>query len=186
MAEETNKALVDLNKQGADSFIIDVRNNPGGVNVDQVTGRFVQGGEIMGYLIDRKGREPLKVSNEGVTGEFKDKPFMPLLPIILLVNENSASSSEFLALAVHDFNLGKVVGKKTAGALGHTAAYPLGDGTAISVTVDEYESKSGLKVNGVGVSPDLAIDRTIEDLVTGRDPQLKAGLEQLEKVLAKK
>lgn len=186
VAEETNKALVDLRSQGADSWIIDVRDDPGGVAVDQVVGRFVQGGEIMGYNNNRKEREPLRVSNDGVTGEFKGKPFTPGLPMVILINENSASSSEILALAVRDFNLGTVVGVKTDGALGHTAAFALGDGTAISVTLDEYESKSGIKNNGIGVTPDLTVERTMADLVAGRDPQLKAGVEQLEKVLARK
>lgn len=186
VAEETNKALVDLQKQGADSWIIDVRNNPGGVNVDQVVGRFVQGGEIMGYNIDRRHRDPLKVTNDGVTGEYKGKPFTPLLPMVLLINDNSASSSEILAEAVRDFKLGTLVGTKTAGALGHTAAYPIGDGSAISVTLDEYESKGGARLNGIGVSPDVQVDLSIADLVANRDLQLNAAIEQLEKTLAKK
>ncbi len=186
VADETNKAMVELQKQGANSWIIDVRNDPGGVSVDQVVGRFVQGGEIMGYNNNRGRREPLKVSNDGVAKEYQGKPFMPALPLVILIDEGSASSSEILALAIHDFKLGTLIGVKTAGALGHTAAYPLGDGTAISVTVDEYESKEGTKVNGIGVSPDIEVKRSIDDLVTGKDPQLIAGIEQLEKALAKK
>ena len=186
VAEEINNALLDLQKQGANSWVLDVRNNPGGVSVDQVVGRFVPGGEIMGYTLDRNQRDPLKVSNEGVPAEYKGQPFNPILPLVLLINEGSASSSEFLALAVHDFHLGMVIGEKSAGALGHTAAYPLGDGSAISVTIDEYESKGGAKLNGSGVPPDLEIELSIADLVAGRDTQLTAGIEQLEKSLAKK
>jgi len=186
VADKTNIAMVELKAQGADSWIIDVRNNPGGVAVDQVVGRFVAGGEVMGYNLDRKGREPLKVSNAGVSGGYQGKPLTPLLPIVILINGGSASSSEILALAVRDFGLGTVIGEKTAGALGHTAAYSLGDGTAISITVDEYESKSGAKQNGTGVLPDIEVGRSIEDLVVGRDLQLKTGIEQLEKVLARK
>jgi carboxyl-terminal processing protease len=186
VAEETNKAMVALKNQGADSWIIDVRDNPGGVDVEQTVGRFVQGGEVMGYNINRKSREPLKITNDGVTGEFKGKPFTPLLPLVILINEGSASSSEILALAVRDFQLGPVIGVKSAGALGHTAAFALGDGTAISVTLDEYESKSGIRDNGIGVTPDIIVERSINDLVTGRDPQLQSGIEQLEKTLAHK
>ncbi|HEX2915447.1 MAG TPA: S41 family peptidase [Chloroflexia bacterium] len=186
VADETDKAMQALYKQGADSWIIDVRENPGGVNVEQVTGRFVQGGEIMGYNTSRTNREPQKVSNDLAGGPDKGKPFSPLLPLVLLQDDVSASSSEMLALAVHDFNLGPLIGVKTAGALGHTAAYPLGDGSAISVTVDVYESRSGLKVNGIGVSPDIQVERSIEDLVSGNDPQLKAGVQYLEKLIAKK
>lgn len=186
VADETDRAMVELRKQGADSWIIDVRENPGGVNVELVVGRFVPEGEIIGYNASRTGRDPMKASNDLTGGSNKGKPFAPALPLVLLMDEISASSSEMLALAVRDFKLGPLIGSRTAGALGHTAAYPLGDGTAISVTVDEYESRGGTKVNGVGVSPDIEVERSIEDLVAGRDPQLKAGVEYLERLLAKK
>lgn len=186
VADETDKAMIELRKQGADSWILDVRENPGGINVEQVTGRFVAGGEIMGYNTNRQNRDPMKVNNDLQDSPNKGKPFSPLLPLTLLQDDVSASSSEMLALAVRDFKLGPVIGVKSAGALGHTAAYPLGDGSAISVTVDEYESKGGEKVNGVGVTPDITVERTIDDIVAGRDPQLAAGVDYLEKVVAKK
>lgn len=186
VADETDKAMIELRKQGADSWILDVRENPGGINVEQVTGRFVAGGEIMGYNTNRQSRDEMKVNNDLQNSPNKGKPFSPLLPLTLLMDDVSASSSEMLALAVRDFKLGPLIGVKTAGALGHTAAYPLGDGSAISVTVDEYESRGGEKVNGIGVSPDITIERTIDDLVAGQDPQLKAGVEYLEKLVAKK
>lgn len=186
VADETDKAMVELRKQGANSWIIDVRENPGGINVEQVTGRFVAGGEIMGYNTNRQTREEMKVNNDLQNNPNKGKPFSPLLPLTLLMDNVSASSSEMLALAVKDFKLGTLIGTQTAGALGHTVAYPLGDGSAISVTVDEYESRGGAKVNGIGVTPDIAVDRSIEDLVAGRDPQLKTAVQYLEKVVAKK
>jgi carboxyl-terminal processing protease len=186
VADETDRAMTELYKQGADSWVLDVRDNPGGVNVEQLAGRFLASSEIIGYTIDRKHREPVKVSNDLVGGTNNGRVFSPQLPLVLLINEASASSSEIFALAVRDFQLGKLIGTTTAGALGHTAAYPLGDGTAISVTVDEYESHSGQKLNGLGVPPDITIKMNIEDLVTGRDPQLKAATDYLEKLMAKK
>jgi carboxyl-terminal processing protease len=186
VADETDKAMIELRKQGADSWLLDLRENPGGINVEQVTGRFVAGGEIMGYNTNRQSREEMKVNNDLQNSPNKGKPFAPLLPLALLMDDISASSSEMLALAVRDFKLGPLIGTKTAGALGHTAAYPLGDGSAISVTVDEYESRGGEKVNGIGVTPDITVERSIDDLVAGRDPQLKSGVEYLEKLVAKK
>ena len=186
VGDETDRAMNELRKQGADSWILDVRDNPGGVNVEQVMGRFVNNGEIMGYTIDRKHREPVKVNGDLTGGPNKGKPFAPLLPLALLMNAESASSSEILALGVRDFQLGPLIGVKTSGALGHTAAYPLGDGSAISVTVDEYEAKNGERVNNIGVTPDIEVKMSIQDLVAGRDPQLKAGTDYLEKLIAKK
>ncbi len=186
VADETDRAMTELRKQGADSWVLDVRENPGGVNAELVIGRFVSNGEVTGYTIDRRRRDPVKVSSDLISGLNKGKPFSPQLPLVLLMNEGSASSSEILALAIRDFQLGPLIGVKTSGALGHTSAFPLGDGTAISVTVDVYESRNGLRLNGVGVSPDIEIKMSVQDLVTGRDPQLKAGMDYLEKVLAKK
>lgn len=186
VADETDKAMTELRKQGADSWIIDVRENPGGVNVELLTGRFVQSGEIMGYNSSRRGQEPMRVSNDLTDGPNKGKTFAPTLPMAVLIDESSASSSEMFALAVRDFKLGPVIGKKSAGALGHTAAYPVGENSAISVTVDVYESKGGEKVNGIGVAPDIEVERSLKDLVEGRDPQLAAGVDYLEKLLAKK
>ena len=141
----------------------------------------------MGYNSSRSGREDMKVSNDLASGgPDKGKIFSPLLPMAVLIDEGSASSSEMFALAARDFNLGPLIGAKTAGALGHTSAYPLGDGSAISVTVDEYETKNGEKANGVGVTPDQTVERTVDDLVAGRDPQLTAGVQYLENLLAKK
>jgi carboxyl-terminal processing protease len=186
VADETDRAMTELSKQGANSWVLDVRDNPGGVSVEQVVGRFVQGGEVMGYTVDRKQRQPVKVSNELVGGANNGRPMSPQLPLALLMNEGSASSSEILALAVHEFQLGPLIGGKTAGALGHTQAYELGDGTAISVSVDMYESRNGEKLNGIGVSPDIEVKMSVQDLVTGRDPQLKAATDYLEKFLAKR
>lgn len=185
VANETDKAMSDLYKQGARGWIIDVRDNPGGVNAEEVVGRFVNGGEIMGYDNNRKEHLEDKVSNNGVTGADKGKPFAPLLPLVLLVDEGSASSSEILAIAVRDFKLGTIVGQKTAGALGHTAAYGLGDDTAITVTVDEYVGVKGEKDNGVGVSPDITVSITPDDYANNRDPQLVAAVVEIQKNMSK-
>jgi carboxyl-terminal processing protease len=169
VADETDRAMQELRKQGADSWIIDLRENPGGVNVELMTGRFVKGGEIMGYNSSRRGKEEMKVSNDLSAGPNKGKVFEPSLPMTVLIDEGSASSSEMFALAARDFKLGPLIGTRTAGALGHTAAYPVGDKVAISVTVD-----------------DIVVERTVQDLANGNDPQLQAGVEYLEKLLAKK
>jgi carboxyl-terminal processing protease len=186
VAGETDKAMRDLFDKGAKAWIIDVRDNPGGWHVERVTGRFVEGGEVMGWNYDRNGKREQKVSNAGVTGDRNNQPFKPVLPVAILVNQGSASSSEMLALAIKDFGIGTIIGEKTAGALGHTSAYPLGDGTAIGVTLDEYESRGGTKANGVGVQPDIEVKRTSDDYVNGRDPQLDAAIKQVEKDLAQK
>lgn len=185
VASETDKAMRDLYKQGAKGWIIDVRDNPGGVNAEEIVGRFVKGGEIMGYNNNRKQHQEDKVSNDGLSGADNGKPFAPLLPLVLLVDEGSASSSEILALAIRDFKLGTIIGQKTSGALGHTAAYSLGDDTAITVTVDEYVAVKGERDNGVGVSPDITVAITPDDYANNRDPQLVAAVSEIQKNMSK-
>lgn len=184
VAEETDKAMRDLYSQGAREWIIDVRDDPGGVDAEEVVGRFVKGDQIMGYTKNRKDQQPDKVSNDGVDGPDKGQPFSPVLPMTVLVNEDSASSSEIFALAMRDFNVGELIGETTAGALGHTEAFALGDGTAISVTVDEYLSAKKEELNGVGVTPDIIVPLSIDDLASGSDPQLVAAVSYLDKTPA--
>jgi carboxyl-terminal processing protease len=186
VASETDKAMGELYKQGADCWIFDVRDDPGGVDAEQVAGRFIKGGEIIGYNNSRNESQPDKSTNEGVTGPDSGKPFSVQLPLVLLVNEGSASSSEIFALVIHDFNLGTIVGDKTAGALGHTAAYPLGDGTAVTITVDEYVSAKQEKLNGLGLTPDVVVPISMSDLANNRDPQLVAAVNEVEKNVAAK
>ena len=186
VANETDKAMSELYKQGANCWIFDVRDDPGGVDAEQIAGRFIKGGEIIGYNNSRNESQPDKATNDGITGPDNGKPFNVQLPLVLLVNEGSASSSEIFALVVHDFNLGTIVGDKTAGALGHTAAYPLGDGTAVTITVDEYVSAKQEKLNGLGLTPDIVVPLSMSDLANNQDPQLLAAVNEVEKNVATK
>jgi len=181
VSSEVDRAMRELYAKGATAWVFDVRGNPGGVDFDQVAGRFLEGGQIMGYDSNRKDRSDVKISNEGVNGPNRGKPFTPQLPMAILIDENSASASEIVALVFRDFKLGPIIGQKSSGALGYSQSYPLGDGTSISITVREYESKGGQKVNRIGITPDVSVETTVSDLVAGRDPQLAAAVEQVEK-----
>jgi C-terminal processing protease CtpA/Prc len=69
-----------------------------------------------------------------------------------------------------------VIGTKTAGAVGSTARFELGDGSELSITVAVYTSAKGAMLNGIGVSPDITVERTNDDIAAGRDPQLDAAI----------
>lgn len=186
VADETDQAMRDLYAKGAVAWIIDVRGNPGGINFDQLAGRFLENGQVIGYDYDRTNRSEVRVSNGGTTGNNKGKAFSPLLPIAVLIDDGSASASEIFALTMRDYKLGSLIGTRSAGALGYTQEFQLGDGTSISVTIREYESKGGEKLNGLGIEPEIKVDLTVEDLAMGRDPQLGAGVSYLQKSLANK
>ena len=69
-----------------------------------------------------------------------------------------------------------MIGTKTAGAVGSTARFELGDGSLISITVAVYVSTQGASLNMIGVSPDITVERTNDDIAAGRDPQLDAAI----------
>jgi carboxyl-terminal processing protease len=138
-----------------------------------VAGRFVANGTVLGKFTNRGKSSTIKARSEG-------KQVSPLLPLVVLIDRNSASASEIFSLAVKDFQAGTLVGGKSIGAIGTVAYWPLGDGTSIGVTASVYETAKGEKLNGTGITPDVSVARTTEDILNGRDPQLEAAVKQLE------
>jgi carboxyl-terminal processing protease len=174
--DELDKALADLHKQNVDSLILDFRGNPGGTNVDEFMGRFLASGTELGTI---KGRT--LSSKQTARPDGKDRE---TLPVVVLVDDGSGSASEIAAIAFHDYDRGTTVGKMTAGALGSTRPFNLGDGSAMSITIAIYTSAKGESLNGTGFTPDIAVDRTNDDLTNGRDPQLDAAISRADAISA--
>jgi carboxyl-terminal processing protease len=166
-------AIAAAKSQGTDSLIIDLRYNGGGYNFDRVSGRFISNGTVMGSFTNRGGTSTIKARSEG-------KQVIPALPLVVLIDKGSASASEVFSLAVKDFGAGTLVGSKSIGAIGTVAYWPLGDGTSLGVTNSVYETVKGEKLNGVGITPDIVVARSTEDILNGRDPQLDAALKHLD------
>lgn len=166
--KELDAALADLHKQKVDSLIVDFRGNPGGVSVDRVMGRFLPSGTELGVS---KGR---RVQRKSVT--IADGHARETLPVVVLVDDGSGSASEIAALAFREFDRGTLVGTKTAGAVGSTQRTELGDGSLLSITVAVYISAKGASLNAIGITPDIVVDRTNDDVLAGRDPQLDAAI----------
>jgi carboxyl-terminal processing protease len=173
VAPRLDAALAALKAQGADSLVLDLRYNGGGYNFDKVAGRFVADGTLLGKFVNRSGTFPVKARSEG-------KQVTPPLPLVVLIDRNTASASEIFSLAIRDFQAGTLVGGQSIGAIGTVAYWPLGDGTSLGVTAAVYQTAKGEKLNGVGIQPDIAVTRTTEDILNGRDPQLEAAVKQLE------
>lgn len=173
VATRLDEAIAALKEQGADSLVLDLRYNGGGYNFDKVAGRFVSDGTVLGKFVNRTGAFPVKARSEG-------KQVTPPLPLVVLIDRNSASASEIFSLAIRDFQAGTLLGGRSAGAIGTVAYWPLGDGTSLGVTAAVYETARGEKLNGSGITPDIAVTRTTEDILNGRDPQLEAAVKQLE------
>ena len=157
--------LVDNKK--VKGLIIDIRDNPGGLldKVKNIADALVPEG-IITYTVDKNGNKDVKYSDAQKAE----------VPIVVLINENSASASEILAAAIKDHGVGKIVGKTSYGKGLVQEFVGLGDGTYVKITIAEYFSPNGTKINKVGVIPDIEVEENKE---TPQDEQLDKALEIL-------
>ena len=149
--DDLAKALKDFESKGMKGVILDVRNNPGGLlqaSVDVVE-KFVESGSLVVYT---KGRKP----SQNLSFKAKGGP-MTQVPLVVLVNEGSASASEIVAGAVQDLKRGVAIGKKTFGKGSVQSVIPLKDGSALKLTTSKYFTPNGRSIQGKGIEPDLEI-----------------------------
>lgn len=179
---EFENALNELLENGAKSLIIDLRDNYGGwvIQADYIADLFMDKGELC-YLIDKYG-----VIDHEAYPTYDGKID---IPITILVNEMTASSSEILTGALHDCADATVVGTKTFGKGIVQAVQQLSTGAAFQITIQEYYTPGGTKVHGVGLTPDIIVERPEDDNGTydfadlEKDIQLKKALEIAEQKL---
>jgi len=171
--EQFSTAIAELTAYGMDSLIVDVRNNPGGlldVVVDMTNMLVPQG--IITYMEEASGRREYHRSDSTYLG----------IPLVVLINERSASASEVLAGAVLDTGVGTLVGEQTFGKGIVQRLIPLSDGTAIKLTVAQYFTPNGISIHGVGLTPNFQVtmeenlSRRIGNLPIEEDVQLQIAL----------
>ena len=105
--------------------------------------------------------------------------------LVVLVDRDSASGAEIFAAALQEAKVATLVGSKTAGNVGVATQIGLPDGSVLQVTEQRFVSPGGAQLDGVGVTPDVVVDMTDEDLENDRDPQLGKALELIvEKITA--
>ncbi|MBI5415814.1 MAG: S41 family peptidase, partial [Candidatus Omnitrophica bacterium] len=147
------KALDELTKQGADSLIVDLRNNPGGllnVAID-ITEEFVADGQT---IVSTRGR---RTSQDTITRS-TNKTHLIDWPMVVLVNEGSASGSEILAGALQDNKRAIIVGTKSFGKGSVQSVIPLPDGSGLRLTTSKYFTPSGRSIHGIGITPDIVVE----------------------------
>ncbi len=147
------KALDDLTQQGADSMILDLRNNPGGLlNVAiNITEEFLAQGEI---IVSTKGR---RLSQNTITRS-TNKTHLVSWPMVVLINEGSASGSEILAGALQDNKRAIILGTKSFGKGSVQSVIPLPDGSGLRLTTSKYFTPSGRSIHGIGIEPDIVVE----------------------------
>lgn len=155
VAETFKKQITQLKNDGAKGIIIDLRSNGGGI-VDEATGiadLFLKNGET---ILITKAKE----SAEEIT-KSKNAPIIQDIPVVLLVNEGTASASEILAGALKDkYPNTTIVGKTTYGKGVIQTLYNLSDGSGIKITTEEYFTPNHNKINKEGIKPDVEVDLT--------------------------
>lgn len=146
---EFKTALKEIQEEGAEALILDLRYNGGGI-VDSsvaVADELMDAGTVV-YAVDRQGMRKNYTTHNGRTK----------MPFVILVNEYTASASEILAVGVQDNKEGTLVGTQTYGKGIIQETMGFGDGSAISLTTWEYFSPSGKTIHGVGVTPDYVVE----------------------------
>ena len=171
-SEQFKSNIESLQSQGMTKLIVDLRGNPGGL-LDQVV-------DMLDYILP----EGLVLYTEDKYGEreeyYSDGSHELKIPMVVLVNENSASASEVFTATFRDFEWGKVVGKTTFGKGIVQNVLPLGDGTAVKITTQHYYPPSGYDLHKVGIKPDLEVDLNEGAKIgTDSDNQLSAAIDIL-------
>ena len=176
-AEEFKTKYETLKEQGITSLIIDLRNNGGGL-VDealQIADYIVPKGKELLITVDKNNNEVIEKAEEDVLID---------MPIVVLVNENSASASEILAGALKDLDEATLVGTTTYGKSVIQQVLSLSNGSGLKITVEEYYTPNRNKIDGVGIEPDEKVE--LPETVTNplsvsreEDTQLQKAMELL-------
>jgi carboxyl-terminal processing protease len=171
---EVAHAIKRLKKEGAKSYILDLRNNPGGL---------LQAGIEIARLWLNSGSIVYTVNRQGVLGSFEaNGQALTTDPLVVLVNQGTASASEILAGALKDNGRATIVGEKTFGKGLIQSLFDLSDGSGLAVTVARYETPAHKDINKLGITPDLLVSLdpiTSDQVGTAADRQYQAAMEML-------
>lgn len=184
-AEQMRKAIKSLTDQKVDGFVLDLRGNPGGLLQAsiEISRMWMDQGAIV-RTVDRKGKSEEIANNQ---------TSLTKLPLVVLVDGNSASSSEILTGALKDNGRATVVGSQTFGKALVQSVHNLSDGSGLAVTIAHYYTPKGTDISHKGIAPDIKIDLTDQDrkqlvanpklLATLQDPQYARAISELEKII---
>ncbi len=173
---ELAHAISILEKKGASAYILDLRNNPGGL---------LQAGIEVARLWLDSGTIVYTANRQGIQGTYE--AFGPALtkdPLVILVNQGTASASEILAGALQDNHRAQLIGETTFGKGLIQSLFELSDGSGLAVTIAKYETPNHRDINKLGIKPDQIIPQPSinrEQIGTNADAQYQAAIEVLSK-----
>lgn len=176
-ADQFRSALTELNDQGMKSLIVDLRNNPGGVldSVCDMLDMILPEGLIV-YTEDRDGNRQEYYSTDDESLD---------MPLVVLVNENSASASEIFAGAIQDRDAGTILGTTTYGKGVVQSVRGMEDGSAFKLTTHRYFTPGGTCIQDIGITPDVELEYQFlggenDTYDYSLDNQIQAALELLQ------
>ena len=172
------KAILEVLRSPADRIILDLRNNPGGyLEVSQ---------DLLGWLVE--SGETVAIEDFGNNGQgTKEYPaagnaVLKNVPMVVLINEGSASASEIMAGALRDIRRIKLIGAKSFGKGSVQELANLRQGTSLKVTIAKWLTPSGKSIMNEGLEPDIKVEITKDDIENLKDPQLEKAIEEVLKL----
>ena len=150
--KDLTKAIDQLKSQAMDSLILDLRNNPGGLldEAVSVSELFLNRDQL---IVTTKGR----LRNQNMEFHARTDGIVNTIPLVVLINEGSASASEIVSGAIHDHHRGVLLGTKSHGKASVQTIFPLKDGSALRLTTSKYFTPSGRSIHGQGIMPDVEV-----------------------------
>lgn len=173
-SDEFRKAIKEFSATKTDKLIIDVRGNPGGFldAAVSIASYFLPKGEVVvREAVD--GAEETVYRSRGYA--HANKP----LKMVVLVDHGSASASEILAGALQENHIATLVGSQTFGKGSVQELIPITGDTSLKLTVAQWLTPGGISISKEGLTPDIVVDRTPEDVAAGLDPQLDAAVKDI-------
>jgi carboxyl-terminal processing protease len=165
-ASDMEAALEKFTKNGKiQGLVLDLRNNPGGLltSAVEVAERFLEPGQLVVYT---EGR----VRNQNMRFQANARKIYAGFPIVVLVNQGSASASEIVAGALQDWGRGIVLGTTTFGKGSVQTIIPLSDGSGLRLTTAKYFTPKGRTIHGKGVTPDIIVELPKTSATAGAAP----------------
>ena len=162
-AKDLRNAIEKLEKKKVVGYVLDVRNNPGGylsAAID-VSDAFLDGGEI----VSTRGKDKNDIDHSyAKPGDLTNGK-----PLVVLINHGSASASEIVAGAIQDNGRGVIMGSQSFGKGSVQQQKPLGDGTAIHITIARYYTPSGTSIQNTGITPDVEVLQSKLEVIEKRE-----------------
>ena len=172
LSSKFNKIALEILTSPAQKIVLDLRNNPGGyLQVSQdIAGWFLKKGEVVTIenFGEDKDKKYYKTEGNGAFSEY---------PIVVLINQGSASASEILAGALRDNRNIILIGEKSFGKGSVQEVLELRDGSMLKITIAKWLTPKGNSISEVGLTPDIQVELTDDDFENDKDPQLNKALE---------